>query len=70
VADPYLSYLANITAQTGKTPEQIAAMLDDAEMLHEGVKTGVVVAWLNVHLGLGRGHAMAIVKWLKEHGRM
>jgi hypothetical protein len=70
VADPYLSYLANITAQTGKTPEQIAAMLDEAEVLQEGVKSGVIVAWLQVHLGLGRGHAMAIVKWLKEHGRM
>ena len=70
MADPYLSYLANITAQTGKTPEQIAAMLDEAEVLQEGVKTSVVVAWLKVHLGLGRGYAMAIVKWLKEHGRM
>lgn len=70
MADPYLSYLANITEKTGKTPEQIAAMLKDAGVLGDGAKAGAIVAWLKEHLGLGHGHAMAIVKWLKEHGEM
>ena len=70
MSDPYLSYLANITQKTGKTPEEIAAMLKDAGVLKEGVKAGEIVAWLKDHLGLGHGQAMAIVKWLKEHDQM
>jgi Domain of unknown function (DUF4287) len=70
MADPYLSYLANITQKTGKTPEEIAAMLKSDGVLKDGVKAGEVVAWLKGNLGLGHGHAMAIVKWLKDHQQM
>jgi hypothetical protein len=70
VSDPYQSYLTNITQKTGKTPEEIAAMLKDASVLKPGVKANAVVAWLKENLGLGHGHAMAIVKWLKEHDEM
>jgi len=70
VSDPYQSYLTNITQKTGKTPEEIAAMLKDARVLKPGVKANEVVAWLKENLGLGHGHAMAIVKWLKEHDEM
>ena len=70
MSDPYLSYLANITQKTGKSPEEIAAMLQSSGVLKEGAKAGEIVAWLKEHLDLGRGHAMALVKWLKEHGAM
>jgi hypothetical protein len=70
MADAYLTYLANITQKTGKTPEQIAALLTEAGILRTGVKSGEVVAWLKTHLELGHGHAMAIVKWLREHQEM
>ncbi len=70
MSDPYQSYLTNITQKTGKTPEEIAAMLKDAGVLKPGVKAGVIVGWLKENLGLGHGHAMAIVKWLKEHDEM
>jgi hypothetical protein len=70
MSDPYLSYLANITAKTGKTPEEIAAMLKTDGVLKKGVKAGEIVAWLKEKLDLGHGHAMAIVKWLKEHDEM
>jgi hypothetical protein len=45
-------------------------MLKDAGALKEGVKAGEIVAWLKENLELGRGHAMAIVKWLKEHNEL
>lgn len=70
MADPYLSYIENITKQTGKTPEQIVDMLKSANVLKDGVKAGEIVAWLKANLGLGHGHAMAIVKWLKDHNEM
>ena len=70
MSDPYQSYLANITKKTGKTPEEISVMLRDAGILKPGVKTSEIVAWLKDNLGLGHGHAMAIVKWLKEHDEM
>lgn len=38
MSDPYLSYLANITQKTGKTPEEIAATLKSAGVLKQGVK--------------------------------
>ena len=64
MADPYQSYLDNITKKTGKTPEEIAATLKSADMLKPGVKVGEIVTWLKTNLDLGHGHAMAIVKWL------
>jgi hypothetical protein len=70
VSDPYQSYLTNITHKTGKTPEEIAAMLKSAGVLKQGVKAGEIVAWLKERLDLGHGHAMAIVKWLKDHDEM
>jgi hypothetical protein len=70
VSDPYQSYLANITKKTGKTPEEISVMLKVAGVLKDGVKAGEIVRWLKENLELGHGHAMAIVKWLKEHDQM
>jgi hypothetical protein len=49
VSDPYLSYIANITAKTGKTPEEISTMLKDAGVLKEGAKAGEIVKWLKEH---------------------
>ena len=70
MSDPYQSYLANITKKTGKTPEEISVMLRDAGVLKPEVKVSEIVAWLKGNLGLGHGHAMAIVKWLREHDEM
>ncbi len=65
MSNPDQSYLANITQKTGKTPEEISVMLKDAGVLKDGVKAGEIVTWLKENLGLGHGHAMAIVNWLK-----
>jgi hypothetical protein len=61
VTDPFDSYIANITKKTGKTPEEIWDLLKEA---------GAIVSWLKTNLDLGHGHAMAIVKWAKDHGEM
>jgi hypothetical protein len=45
-------------------------MLKTDGVLKKGVKAGEIVAWLKEKLDLGHGHAMAIVKWLKEHDEM
>jgi hypothetical protein len=70
MTDAFDSYIANITKKTGKSPEEIRDMLKDAGVLVQGVKAGAIVAWLKENLDLGHGHAMAIVKWLKDHGEM
>lgn len=70
MADPFDSYIANITKKTGKTPEEIRDLLKEAGVLVAGVKAGAIVSWLKANLDLGHGHAMAIVKWLKDHGEM
>jgi hypothetical protein len=68
--DPFWSYIANIQKKTGKTAGQITETLRSEGILKEGVKSGEVVAWLKEHLELGHGHAMAIVKWLRDHQEM
>ncbi|EFH81150.1 DUF4287 domain-containing protein [Ktedonobacter racemifer] len=68
--DPFLSYIENIQKKTGKTPQQITEMLRSEGVLKDGVKAGEIVSWLKEHLALGHGHAMAIVKWLRDHQEM
>lgn len=55
------AYLDNITAKTGKTPEELVALATTEGLLEPGVKAGQIVSWLKDEHGLGRGHAMAIV---------
>jgi hypothetical protein len=55
------AYLDNITAKTGKTPEEFVVLADAEGLLEPGVKAGQIVSWLKEEYGLGHGHAMAIV---------
>ena len=66
----FQSYLANITAKTGKTPDDFKAMAKAMGLavdgdLAPGVKAGAVIAWLKDDYALGHGHAMAIVAMIK-----
>lgn len=66
----FQSYLDNIEAKTGKTPDDFAAYAQgkgyaDGEGLSGTVKVGAIVADLKQTFGLGHGHAMAIVAYLK-----
>lgn len=66
----YQAYLDNITAKTGKTPEELRDIAKDKGVLKPGVKAGAIIAWLKEDFDLGHGHSMAIVKWFKDHGEM
>ena len=59
-----------IQAKTGKSPDDLRALatakgLATKDGLAAGVKAGQVVDWLKTDFGLGHGHAMAIVAFLK-----
>ena len=58
----YKAYIDNIKAQTGKGPEQYLAMAK-----RKGLTThGELLAWLKADMGLGHGHANAIILYIKD----
>ena len=57
----FQAYLDNIQAKTGKPPGEIVGMVR-AQGLS---KPAEVIGWLKSELGLGHGHAMAIVSLLR-----
>lgn len=66
----FQAYLNTIAKQTGKSPADLRAMGVDrgwiaGGTLAEGVKPMAIVAALKDELGLGHGHAMAVVALLK-----
>jgi hypothetical protein len=66
LADPkFRSYITNIQAKTGKTPDDFIRAARQKGFLEPGVKAGPIVSWLNKEYGLGRGHAMAVVVVLR-----
>ena len=52
----FQSYLDNIKAKTGKTPDDFRALAAEKGL----VKNGEIVNWLKTDFGLGHGHANAI----------
>jgi CheY-like chemotaxis protein len=60
------AYLDNITARTGKTPEEFVALARTRGLLEPGVKPNQIVTRLKDEYGLGHGHAMAIVATIKK----
>lgn len=61
------AYLANIEKQTGVTPDGFE-QLARARGYSPTTKATEVTDWLKADFQLGHGHAMAIVKLLKERG--
>lgn len=66
----FQAYLDTIEKKTGKTPAKLRTMaadkgFTDGGVLRSNLKAGVVVDWLKSELGLGHGHAMAVVALLK-----
>jgi hypothetical protein len=62
----FQSYLDNIQAKTGVSPDEFARLARERGLLEPGVKASAIVAWLKEDFGLGHGHAMAIVAYLKD----
>src|SRR6266581_2154262 len=66
VADPkFRSYITNIQAKTGQSPDDFVRFARKRGLLAPGVKSGQIVKWLEREFGLGRGHAMAVVVVLR-----
>ena len=68
----FQAYLNTIEQKTGKTPADLRTMgreraWTDGDTLAAGVKPMAIVATLKDELGLGHGHAMAVVALLKGH---
>lgn len=63
----FQAYLDNIQKQTGVTPDQWVD-LAKAKGFGPGTKATPVTDWLKADYKLGHGHAMAIVKLLKDRG--
>ena len=66
----FQAYLDNVETKTGKSAEALKALaiakgLADAAGLAPGVKAGAIIDWLKQDFGLGHGHAMAIVAYIK-----
>ena len=58
----YKAYIDNIKAETGKGPEQYLAMAK-----RKGLTThGELLVWLKTDMGLGHGHANAIILYIKD----
>ena len=61
----FQAYLDNIQAKTGKTPEEFRQMATVKGLMTPMAKAGEFIDWLAQDFGLGRGHAMAIVAYLR-----
>ncbi|MGL4438813.1 MAG: DUF4287 domain-containing protein [Bosea sp. (in: a-proteobacteria)] len=66
----FQSYIANVEASTGRSITELVAAakaedLADDKGLAPGVKAGQVLTWLKDQYGLGHGHGMAVVAYIK-----
>lgn len=62
----FQAYLDNIQKQTGVTPDEFIKLATDKGLTRPGTKATQITDWLKADYKLGRGHAMAIVKLLKD----
>ena len=64
----FQAYLDNIEKQTGVTPDGFIRLATQKGFTAPGTKATPITDWLKTEYGLGHGHAMAIVKLLRERG--
>lgn len=62
----FQTYLDNIKAQTGMTPDDFMAEAKKKGFLEPGVKATQITNWLKEDYGLGYGHAGAIYKIIRD----
>lgn len=60
------SYLADIKAKTGKTPEDFKKLAFKRGLLNDAATANQIIEWLKTEFNLGRLQAMAIYETLKE----
>lgn len=61
----FQAYLDDIQAKTGKSAEDFRQMAAAKGLMDPMAKASVFIDWLAADYGLGRGHAMAIVAYLR-----
>jgi hypothetical protein len=62
----FQAYLDNIQKQTGVTPDEWIKLATAKGFTKPGTKATPITDWLKADYQLGHGHAMAIVKLLKD----
>ena len=65
----FKAYLDNIQAKTGKSPEDLLAMATKRGFVKDGnvvAKHAELLKWLKSDIGLGHGHATAIIMHIKD----
>ena len=62
----FQAYLDNIQKQTGIGPDEFIKLATDKGFTKPGTKATQITDWLRADYSLGHGHAMAIVKLLKD----
>jgi len=65
----YKAYIDNIKLHTGKTPEDFVELAKKKRFIINGktvAKHGEMLAWLKTEMGLGHGHANAIILYMKS----
>ena len=66
----FQAYLDNIQKQTGVSPDDWAGLAKAKGLTAPGTKATQVTDWLKADYKLGHGHAMAIVKLLRDRGTL
>ena len=64
----FKAYLDNIQAKTGKSPEEFLALANKKGLVKNGkilAKHSELLAWLKSEMGLGHGHANAMILYLR-----
>ena len=64
----FKAYLDNIRAKTGKSPEDFLALANKKGLVKNGKivsKHSELLAWLKSEMGLGHGHANAMILYLR-----
>jgi hypothetical protein len=64
----FQAYLDNIEKQTGIGPDEFIRLAQEKGLTAPGTKATRITDWLKADYKLGHGHAMAIVKLLKDRG--
>lgn len=62
----FQAYLDTIEKKTGLTPRELIAKGAERGIAGPDTKAGEVISWLAEDYGLGRGHAMALYKVIKD----
>lgn len=62
----FQAYLDNIQKQTGVGPDEFTRLATGKGFTQPGTRATQIIDWLKAEYGLGHGHAMAIVKLLKD----